>query len=1042
MSELKLISPMLDNFDMGDPISHHDGVRCCPAMEKDSDKKYIVKVISIPASQVQLDALLLTGAYSSADAAKVYFKELADNVEKEVSVLGQLAALEGFLPYEDCQTVPMRQDTGYNVYLLGPYRRTLAKHFRREPMTQLGAVNLGLDLCAALAVCRHSGYLYVDLKPENICIVDSNAYRIFDLGFVKMDALKYASLPDRYISQYTAPEITDAFSSLNPTVDIYAAGLILYQAYNNGELPFKDQRAPAESLPAPAYADYEMAEIILKACAPDPADRWQDPVQMGQAIVSYMQRNGVNDSPMIPLTTESTPSGSETALTQAAAAAEVIPPEDAVSAEELPAELPAAEATDILSSLSEVPQEPLSAPQQVDTEGEADPQMEDTASEEAPAAENDGEAEETSVYKTDDYGNLIFLEDALYDETVPDGEASDIEYGEVSDEVSDILSYADELISHPTPPPVIAPEAIEVPIPEALPVEEVSAEEASEEATEETAEDTAEKTCLIPDVSDAAEDASDAPTEEDAAEISSEASAETEDSTEQAPKKPARSWVTVLICLLLLLGLAAAGVYFYQNYYLQPVTIKIDGNDNSLDVYVTADIDESKLTVLCVDTHGNRLPQSVVDGKASFTNLNPGSGYTVSVEVSGFHRLIGDTSTAYSTPVQTNVLQFTALAGPEDGSVVLSFTIDGPDSQQWRILCEAEGEDPRTESFTGHMTTLAGLTVGKEYTFTLESESAAYITGSDKLIWTASTVVRAQELAVTACADNKLTASWSSPEGTAVESWTVRCYNDSGYDVTVKTAETSVEFTELDHTKAYTVEVTAANMTVSERAYVSKNSVTVSDYTADTSDPGKLVLSWNTNLPLTDANWILLYTADGSESYEISCTAENTAVISPAIPGTRYTVTLLTSTGSNVFNSSYEFTTPEAEAFAGYAVSAALMEFSMCKTPEVENWDRYDLKAADYKTAFAVGEKASFLMRLRSVYNVSNDLIVVSYVIRDPSGKIVSIAATESTWVDMWHRSYCELDIPALPAVAGSYTASIYFNGCLAGEQAFTVTSA
>ena len=80
MSEFKLISPLLDNFDMGDPISHHDGVRCCPAMEKDSDKKYIVKVVSIPASQVQLDALLLTGAYQSAEAAGEYFKDLSEGV--------------------------------------------------------------------------------------------------------------------------------------------------------------------------------------------------------------------------------------------------------------------------------------------------------------------------------------------------------------------------------------------------------------------------------------------------------------------------------------------------------------------------------------------------------------------------------------------------------------------------------------------------------------------------------------------------------------------------------------------------------------------------------------------------------------------------------------------------------------------------------------------------------------------------------------------------------------------------------------------------
>ena len=59
MSDHKLVSPLLDGFVMGNPMSIHDGICCCPAMKENTDKKYIVKIISIPESQVQLDALLL-----------------------------------------------------------------------------------------------------------------------------------------------------------------------------------------------------------------------------------------------------------------------------------------------------------------------------------------------------------------------------------------------------------------------------------------------------------------------------------------------------------------------------------------------------------------------------------------------------------------------------------------------------------------------------------------------------------------------------------------------------------------------------------------------------------------------------------------------------------------------------------------------------------------------------------------------------------------------------------------------------------------------
>ena len=299
MSEPKLISPLLDGFVMGDPISSHHGVCCCPAMQADSNGKYIIKIISVPASQTKLDALLLAGAFSDSESALSYFRDVADGIVEEAVLLQRLSRLEGFLSYDKWQVVPMEDgEVGFDVYLSGSYRSTLERAFRKESMTHLGAVNLGLDLCAALSVCRRSGYLYVDLKPENIAICQDHEYRISDLGFIPLSSLAYASLPERYLSTYTAPEITDAYSALNTTIDVYAVGLILYQAYNGGTLPFEG-RAPAEPLPVPQYADSEIAQIILKACDPNPEVRWQDPLQMGKALVDYMQSHTVNHTSIV-----------------------------------------------------------------------------------------------------------------------------------------------------------------------------------------------------------------------------------------------------------------------------------------------------------------------------------------------------------------------------------------------------------------------------------------------------------------------------------------------------------------------------------------------------------------------------------------------------------------------------------------------------------------------------------------------------------------------------------------------------------------------
>ena len=298
LAETELISPLLDGFAMGNPMSSHDGVRCCPAIKENSDEKYIVKIISVPAAQTQMDAMLLAGAYKDMAGAMDYFKGVADDVEKEAEFLQKLSKLEGFLPYDGWQTVPIkRRRLGYEVYLVSPYKHSLAKYIRRNPVTHLEAINLGLDLCSALSVCRQAGCLYVDLKPTNIFLTEKKSYRIGDLGFIPLDTLRYTSLPDKYRSPYSPPELHDAMATLNETADTYAVGMVLYQLYNDGSLPFKD-KAPDEALPSPVNADYEIAEIIMKAIDPDPAKRWQEPKELGKALAAYMQRNSINDTPI------------------------------------------------------------------------------------------------------------------------------------------------------------------------------------------------------------------------------------------------------------------------------------------------------------------------------------------------------------------------------------------------------------------------------------------------------------------------------------------------------------------------------------------------------------------------------------------------------------------------------------------------------------------------------------------------------------------------------------------------------------------------
>ncbi len=952
MSEIRQNLPILNGIEVGDVISNHHGVRCYPAMGENTDDKYILKVISIPSSQTKLDAMLLTGVYPDVESALRYFKELAQDVVAEVDVLKQLSELEGFVAYEDCHLAESEDNTGYEVYLLKHYKRTLLRQFSKEPLTQLGAINLGLDICAALTVARRAGYLYVDLKPENIFITGEKEYKLGDLGFVRLDSLKYATLDDKYRSQYTPPEVLDDYAPLNETMDVYAAGLILYQAYNNGELPVMED----DVLPPPQYADYEMAEIILKACAKNPEDRWESPIALGQALVGYMQRNGANDTPIIP------------------------------------------------------PAPPIVEPEIVEPTPVND--------EESVGAEVVPEENDDTVYIEDCDGNFSFLADA---QTLQ--EAEEIDYDEVSPELTEILVQADDLVTHDVPDPVVQPEPIDVPIPEPISPEEP-------EVDEENADDT---------------DTEDAESEEDSDDADvTEAETETEET--ETPEKPKnKKWLKITVGIVLALAILAAGVYFVLTEYLLPIEgIRLEGSEDGLTVYVTSDIQDDMLSVVCSDSHGNRLVSPVIDGKAVFTDLVPDTAYKVKVQVSGFHRLTGDSSTAYSTPIQTNIIHFSVVTGAEDGSVIIGFTVDGPDSENWSVAYAAPGEEEKVVTFPSHMVTISGLTVGKEYTFTLTPETNLFVSGDNSIVYTASTLIYPQDLTVTSCLDGKLTAAWRAPKGTTINQWTVRCYNDDGYNETQITDVPEVTFEGTNDNGSYTVEVIAEGMSVGTRAYVAANSVTASNIQIEKNGATGIKITWETNRPIPEKGWLLFYSIDGSEVQAPIYCSENSAVIQPIVPGAEHKITLQDANGNTVLGTPYIYTADEAEIYTnnydGYTITGEDITLKMCKRPDYSSWNRYYLSDSDYTSTFTPNQKVAFVAKLEKMYGSSRDGILILYVVRDEAGNIVSISSQYEAWNDLWYYYYGEFNVPQVPTKSGTYTMDVFFNSGLVHSQDFTIT--
>lgn len=1001
VSEPRLISPMLDNFMMGGPISDHHGVCCCPAMENGTNDRYIVKVISIPATPAQMDAMLLSGAFFDEESALKYYRELTDEVLREVDALEKLSELEWFIPFKACQMETMESGKGYEIYLLADYNRTLQKHFNNHIFTHLDALNLGLDLCSALSMSRRNGYLYVDLKPNNIFVADQRLFRIGDLGFISLDSLKYTSLPEKYQSIYTAPEVRDAFSALNTTIDIYAAGLILYQAYNNGELPFNNSIKPGDQFPAPLYADYEISEIILKACAVNPEDRWQDPAEMRQAIVNYMQRNGALDIPIVPIPS----SNNEEEIEEKN---EIIVTDEVVMLSEnadgglIDNNLPIDLDNEQQPNENEALEEPQTTAE--DTETEINDDVIDSEK------DLDENIDDTSIFTDED---IHFNEEDLGEHPA--------DYAKITDEVSDMLDQADELAAMDVPDPVVVPEHVDIPEPDPIQpeiqetVEDTTVQENTDEQTEEE---------FIDSDSDFEEDIENVP-------------------NLLAPLKRIH-WVRNAIIVVILIVLLGGGFYYYKNHYLIPIEyISVEGNENSLTVFITTEIDESLLEVICSDTYGNKSKVEVVDGKAVFTDLIPNSAYSIKVKAKGFHKLTGKASTAYSTPIQTNIVQFDAIAGMTEDSVILSFTAEGPGSDTWTVEYTAEGEEAKHATFIdSQMVTITNLTVGKTYKFRLVPKQPLYLTGQTEISFTPSKLIRAENLYISSCTNNKLTVTWSAPEGQPVSGWSVRCHNET-YNRTIITTDTTVTFEELDHNKGFDIEIKAIGMSISSTISLPANSITASDFIIDTTDPSTFTLSWNPSKPIPEDGWIVCYTVVGLGSEKRIPCSENKANIGPLVPNAIYEIHIEDAKGNALLGSHKTVTAPSAQAFRmefqKFTLTTDDLTFKMLKTPSKPNWGRYDVPNDYYTNTFTVGQSASFLVRSQKDCYVSDKLCAIMFVIRNQNGEAILYDLQERIWTDMWNNYNCKMEIPTMPTEAGTYNIEIYFNGGLAHKQEFII---
>ncbi len=163
--------------------------------------------------------------------------------------------------------------------------RNLRGLLQEGPLPPAQARSLVLQICEALQYAHDEGLVHRDIKPENILLDGKGRVKIADFGLAKLVGLTptYLTLTGTHEVMgtllYMAPEQMKQAHGVDHRADLYSLGVILYEMLT-GELPLGRFAPPSRK----AGVDERLDEVVLKALAREPAERYQDAAALKQDV--------------------------------------------------------------------------------------------------------------------------------------------------------------------------------------------------------------------------------------------------------------------------------------------------------------------------------------------------------------------------------------------------------------------------------------------------------------------------------------------------------------------------------------------------------------------------------------------------------------------------------------------------------------------------------------------------------------------------------------------------------------------------------------
>ena len=256
-----------------------------------------IKIIRIPGSETEKNNLLLE--MGSAENVHKYYEDLAKQCLREINALNDLKGSPNIVSVEDSAMEKIEGDLGWSVFIRMELLTSFPEYRIRHALTEEDVITLGLDLCSALSECEKKGIIHRDIKPSNIFISGQGHYKLGDFGVARTQDQTGSVYSAKGTYSYMAPEVFN-MAPYDKRADIYSLGLVLYKLLNKNRDPFVSLEKPiinskeredalakrlgGQKLPVPSDASPMLAKVILKACDPNPKNRYTNAARFYQAL--------------------------------------------------------------------------------------------------------------------------------------------------------------------------------------------------------------------------------------------------------------------------------------------------------------------------------------------------------------------------------------------------------------------------------------------------------------------------------------------------------------------------------------------------------------------------------------------------------------------------------------------------------------------------------------------------------------------------------------------------------------------------------------